>query len=222
MSKDYGQFCGLAKAARVLGERWALLIIRDLSIGSRRFKDLHDGLPGVPTSVLTTRLRELEEAGVVERRAAAPPHRGVVYELTPYGRELQPALDALGRWGALRMAAPEPEDIITGSSLAAALRAGYQPGAAAPAATYLVHAGPATAWARTEGGELTVGAGPPEADPDLVIRAGPQLRLLLAGQVPPAEALRSGAVEIDGPPAAFEAFAEAFHVPLDDTVPVPG
>src|SRR5690625_3527183 len=97
MAKDYGQFCGVAKAASVLGERWALLVVRDLSIGPRRFKDLHDALPGIATSLLTTRLRELEAAGVVERRVAALPGGGLTYALTKYGQELLPVLDALGR-----------------------------------------------------------------------------------------------------------------------------
>src|SRR5690625_3904343 len=100
MVKEYGQFCGLARAASLLGERWALLVLRDLSIGPRRFTDLHQGLPGVPTSLLTTRLRELEEAGVVARTAHDSPGGGVLYRLTQHGEQLTPILDALGRWGA--------------------------------------------------------------------------------------------------------------------------
>lgn len=90
MSKDYGQFCGLANAATTLGERWALLLVRDLSVGPRRFKELHEGLPGIPTSVLTTRLRELETAGIAQRQIADSAQRGVVYALTPYGEQLAP------------------------------------------------------------------------------------------------------------------------------------
>ena len=69
MTKDYGQFCGLARASSLLGERWTLLVLRDLSVGPRRFKDLHEGLPGVPTSLLTNRLRDLEAADVVARKS---------------------------------------------------------------------------------------------------------------------------------------------------------
>lgn len=215
MSKDYGQFCGLAKAASVLGERWALLVARDLSVASLRFTDLHQGLPGIPTSLLTTRLRELEAAGVVERQVAAQPGRGAVYALTAYGKELQPALDALGRWGAQRMSTPEPDDVVTDGSLAAALRTAYKP-TRSIAATYQVHAGPATAWATVEGRDVVVGTGQPTTTPDLIIRSGPQMRLLLAGRLSPHEALDSGEIDIEGSKAAFEAFASAFHVPLDN------
>lgn len=215
MSKDYGQFCGLAKAVQVLGERWALMIVRDLSVGARRFKELHEGLPGVPTTVLTTRLRELEQAGIVERAVPARPSRGLLYTLTPYGQELTPVLDALGQWGAKRMSAPSPHDIITDSSLAAALRTGFQPGKPAAAVTYLIHAGPATAWATTAGDSITVGTGEPDAVPDLTIHSGPQMRLLLAGELSSADALASGDFQIEGPRRALDTFVRTFHVPLD-------
>lgn len=216
MAKDYGQFCGLARAARVLGERWALLIVRDLSVEPRRFKELHEGLPGVPTSVLTTRLRELEQMDIVERRTAEQPGGGVLYALTPYGAELTPILDSLGRWGAQRMSVPAQEEVITGSSLAAALRAAYRPGAVTGTTTYLVHAGPVTVWATVGGEDVVVATGLPESDPDLIIHSGPQLRLLLAGRLAPEEAISSGALEVEGPVEELETFLQAFHVPLDD------
>lgn len=218
MLKEYGQFCGLAKATSLLGERWTLLVMRDLSVGPRRFKDLQEGLPGIPTSLLTGRLRELEKAGAVARRAGGLPDGGVLYGLTPRGAELTPILDALGRWGARTMATPESEDVITDSSLAAALRAGYVTGAVGVAQTYLVRAGTATAWARAEPDRVAVGEGRPATAPDLVIHGGPQLRMLLAGRLSPAEAIAAGELEIEGPQPAFEAFARAFHVPLDESV----
>src|SRR5690625_1631701 len=160
MTKDYGQFCGVAKAASTLGERWALLVVRDLSIGPRRFNELHEGLPGIATSLLTTRLRELEAAGVVERRVAAFPGRGLTYALTDYGQELLPVLDALGRWGARRMREPEPADVVTDSSLAAAMRAAFQQQIpVATPATFQVHMGHASAWAGIGADGIEVGAG---------------------------------------------------------------
>lgn len=216
MSKDYGQFCGLAKAAWVLGERWALLLVRDLSVGPRRFKELHDGLPGIPTSVLTVRLRELETADVIERQIAESPQRGVVYGLTNYGKQLEPVLDALGKWGAQKMHVPAPHDMITSASLAAALRSAYQPGVVTEATTYVVHSGPATAWAQAHNDNISVGTDAPAFSPDLTIHAGPQLRFVLAGTLSAPEALASGAVEITGPEQAFETFSRAFRVPLDE------
>lgn len=164
MSKDYGQFCGLAKAAAVLGERWALLILRDLSVGPSRFGELQEGLPGIPTTVLTTRLRELEAHGVVTRRPAPLPQRGLAYQLTDYGRDLAPILDSLGRWGARRMASPDADDVMTPASLAAALRTAYRPGVLPDSVTIHVVAGPVDAWARTERADRT-SAEPEDDDP---------------------------------------------------------
>lgn len=217
MGKDYSQFCGLAKAAWVLGERWALLLVRDLSVAPRRFKDLHEGLPGIPTNVLTTRLRELETAGVAERQIAASPQRGVVYQLTDYGEQLQPILDALGLWGAQRMSTPESNDVVTSASLAAALRSAYQPDVLQGPITYLVHAGPATAWVQAESANIVVGTDTPDVSPDVTLHAGPQIRLLLAGTISASEALDSGAIEVEGPQNSLATFCRAFHVPLDNS-----
>ncbi|PSK96020.1 HxlR family transcriptional regulator [Murinocardiopsis flavida] len=214
MVKDYGQFCGLAKASSVLGERWSLLIVRDLSVAPCRFKDLHEGLPGIPTSVLTTRLRDLQVAGVVTRVADELPGGGVLYTLTPHGRALQPILDALGRWGAGTMTTPQPEDVVTDASLAAALRAGFQQGATDTTTSYVVHTGAATAWADATPDAITVGPGAPDRPADLTIHSGPQLRAVLAGELSPAAALSSGAVRIEGSPEVFERFVRTFHVPL--------
>src|SRR5919199_1777683 len=106
--RSYGQFCGIARALDLVGERWALLVVRELVLGPKRFSDLRAGLPGIGTNVLTTRLRELEAGGVIARRELPPPAGSTVYQLTEYGRELQPVLLALGRWGARSMGEREP------------------------------------------------------------------------------------------------------------------
>ncbi|MFD0557086.1 HxlR family transcriptional regulator [Stackebrandtia endophytica] len=214
MSKDYGQFCGLAKASSVLGERWSLLIVRDLSLAPRRFKDLHEGLPGIPTSVLTTRLRDFQAAGVVTRVADEQPGGGVLYTLTPHGESLKPILDALGRWGAEAMAVPGPQDVVTDASLAAALRAGYQPGVTDTTTSYTICTGAATAWAEATPDGVTVGLGTPDLPADLTIHSGPELRAVLAGDLSPAAALADGTVHIEGKPEVFERFARTFRVPL--------
>lgn len=219
MSKDYGQFCGISRAAQVLGERWALMIVRDLTVSPRRFTDLHEGLPGIPTTVLTARLRELEESAVITRRAAPAPARGVLYELTTRGHDLQPILDALGRWGAETMDTPREADVVTDSSLAAALRSAHRPGAPARLLTYHVRSGAASAWATTRGDEVTVGPGEPSSDPDLSIDAGPELRLLLAGTLTPEEALASGGVTLAGARRLLEEFTRSFRVPLASPTP---
>src|SRR5688500_14334398 len=107
-NRSYGQFCGLARALETVGERWALLLVRDLLAGPRRYSDLRRGLPRIPTNVLAARLRELEDAGVVERQLLPRPETGFVYALTALGQELEPALRALGRWGARTLGDPRP------------------------------------------------------------------------------------------------------------------
>src|SRR4051794_31511717 len=99
-SRTYGDRCGVARALDVVGERWALLVVRELLLGAKRFTDLRGGLPRVSPDVLAQRLRELEDAGIVQRRTLPPPAASKVYELTPRGAELEPVVIALGRWGA--------------------------------------------------------------------------------------------------------------------------
>jgi len=98
--KSYGQYCALAKALDVVGDRWTLLIVRELLIrGSCRYTDIRDGLPGVATNLLAARLDELEKAGVIERFEAPPPIAAALFRLTPRGKELEAPLRAIGRWG---------------------------------------------------------------------------------------------------------------------------
>src|SRR5437588_11310339 len=128
--RTYGQFCGLAHAMELVGERWALLVVRDLVLGPKRFGDLRRGLPRIPTNILSARLKELEAAGVVRRRLLPRPAAGVAYELTEYGRELEDVVLRLGLWGAKSLREPLPEDIVTTDSLVLALRATFRPEAA--------------------------------------------------------------------------------------------
>ena len=104
MARTYADRCGIARALDVVGERWALLIVRELMLGPKRFTDLRAGLPRVAPDVLAQRLRELEEEGVVERSTLPPPAASKVYALTEQGRALEPVLLALGRWGSRRPA----------------------------------------------------------------------------------------------------------------------
>src|SRR5213075_2693551 len=96
--RTYGDRCGIARALDVVGERWALLVVRELLLGAKRFTDLRAGLPGLSADVLAQRLRDLEAAGVVQRDTLPPPAASRVYELSDRGRELEPVILALGRW----------------------------------------------------------------------------------------------------------------------------
>lgn len=212
--KDYGQFCGLAKAASILGERWALLILRTVMVSPKRFTEIRQANPGVPTTVLTTRLRELQIAGVIERRLDAAPERGVTYALSEYGEGLRPILDALGRWGAQRMLVPVEGDVLTSSALAAALQAAFVPGQAPGTRICSVRAGDAAAHARVSTARIQIGEGVAEAS-DLTVHASGGLRELLGRIATTEEVLADGRISLDGPRALFEEFARIFHVPLD-------
>ena len=206
--KTYGQYCGLARAAELLGERWTLVILRDLLVGPKRFNELRMGIPGIPSNILTNRLGDLERAEVVERAVEG---RNVVYRLSGYGQDLEPILLAIGRWASRRMDAPREGERPTDSSLAAALLTGRTEAAVEPFTVEVV-VGPAVANAKVEESDISVAEGP-VIDPELRL-GGPGLRRLLAdGDVE--AALSSGDIDFDGPASLVEEFVRAFHVPLD-------
>jgi DNA-binding HxlR family transcriptional regulator len=128
--RSYNEYCGVARALDLVGERWALLVVRELVLGPKRFTDLREGLPGIGTNVLSTRLRELEADGLVKKVELPPPAASTVYELTEYGRRLQPAMLALGRWGAESLGSREPAQSLRSEWFAVALRAFFKPRAA--------------------------------------------------------------------------------------------
>ncbi|MDT9681435.1 winged helix-turn-helix transcriptional regulator [Streptomyces sp. TRM76323] len=110
--RSYDQYCAAARALDAVGDRWTLLIVRELLAGPRRYTDLHADLPGVSTDMLATRLRDMERDGLATRRRLPPPSSAYVYELTGRGRELLPVLRALARWGAPALDGPRPTDAV--------------------------------------------------------------------------------------------------------------
>jgi DNA-binding HxlR family transcriptional regulator len=124
--RRYDQYCPVAGALDIVGERWALLIVRELLSGSKRFADLEAGLPGVGTATLTTRLAELEDAGIIEKRRLGVPAAATVYALTDWGAELDTVIYALGRWSAPRLGKAAPRYQLRASWLATALSAFYR------------------------------------------------------------------------------------------------
>jgi DNA-binding HxlR family transcriptional regulator len=212
-NRSYGQFCGFARALEVVGERWALLVVRDLVLGPKRFTELRRGLPRIPTNILSARLKELEDAGVLRRRVLPRPAAGVVYELTGYGQELEDIVLRLGLWGARSLGEPRPDDIVTTDSLILALRATFLPEAAGELrAGYQLNLGDVVVHARIDQGGLEVGEGP-LARADLVIETGPAIRALLSGELSPGEAVQTGSVRLTGDPDLLTRFVEAFHIP---------
>ena len=123
--RTYDDPCGIARALDRVGERWALLVVRELLLGPRRFTDLRAGLPAASPNVLSQRLRELEDSGILQRRALGPPGAATVYELTPWGRDLEPVILALARWGS--RATPIPRGDLSPSALVIALQTTFDP-----------------------------------------------------------------------------------------------
>src|ERR671922_1795422 len=124
--RTYGEACALAHALDVVGERWALLVVRELLLGPKRFSDLHAGLADASPNVVSQRLRDLTKHGVVHRRDVGPPTRVRLYELTDWGRELEPVVLHLGRWGA-RAPQPATRRPLGIDSLVLSLKAAFDP-----------------------------------------------------------------------------------------------
>jgi DNA-binding HxlR family transcriptional regulator len=208
--RDYGQYCGVTRAVELIGERWALLIIRDLLVGPRRYGELAAGLPRIPSNILAVRLKELQGAGVIRR---VPRSRVVIYELTPYGRELEPVVLALGAWGFKAMGDPREEQIITPDSMTMALRTAFQPHVAAelPATAYAARLGPADLLIRVDGSTLNVARG--DGPADLAFAAGPDIRRLISGELSPDRAITTGVIEVlRGRGELLDRFASTFHL----------
>lgn len=212
-TRSYGKFCGFAHAVELVGERWALVLVSDLIRGPKRFSELQRGQPRIPSNVLSARLKELENAGIVHRRVLPRPASGVTYELTDYGRELEDVVLGLGRWGAMSMSEPQPDDTVTADTVYLALRSTFRPEAARRLrATYELRIGDIVVHARIDNGSLEVDEGP-LPDADLVIETDFSLHPLLTGQLDPNEAIAGGRVRLEGDRRLFERFVEAFHVP---------
>jgi DNA-binding HxlR family transcriptional regulator len=208
--RTYGDGCSSAHALDLVGERWALLIVRDLLFGPKRFTDLHAGLAHGSPNVLTQRLRELEEAGVVRRRRLPPPASARVYELTEWGAELEPILMGLQRWGA--RSPSYPLDRPAGCDAAMlALKNGFD-GAAAQDVSVRAEVRFATDTFRltVDRGAVDIARGPAD-HPDVVIETDPHTleELGLAGRSLGA-AESAGAVRIEGDRAALERLLSVF------------
>ncbi|WP_350347844.1 helix-turn-helix domain-containing protein [Agromyces sp. G08B096] len=217
--RGLGQYSGVARAVERIGERWALLIVRDLLHGARRYSDLKQGLPRIPTNILSDRLKELQEAGVVRR---VPTVRGG-YELTAYGRALEPVVLELERWGFSALGEPGDGEIVTADVLATTLRAAFRPDVAAglPPTEYVLHVAGTSVSATVVGDRLdvvpvgpaalpqparAVSAEPPEAILELL--ADPAaLTGLLAGDADP-----DRVSVLSGRPAFLERFTRTFHI----------
>ncbi len=212
--RSYGEACRFAYALDLVGERWALLVVRELLLGPKRFTDLRHGLPNASPNILSERLRELERGGVVHRRKLPPPAAAQVYELTEWGKELEAVVTQLGAWGARSPVPPEHREIGP-DSIVLALRSLFDPEAAAGLeAGYELRIGDDRYRVDVAGGELTLGRGGAE-DPVATIEVGDAgaLAAVLTGELPLDAALESGTARIEGTKKDVRRFLGLFPMP---------
>ncbi len=218
--RSYDDLCGIARALNAVGERWALLVVRELVFGPKRFTDLRAGLPGVSDNVLSQRLRELEGAAVVRRYRLGPPSRAQVYELTPHGEGLVPVLLALGRWGSrIEPPAGAPAELSV-DALAFALRTTFDPAAAGDLrVTCHLSVGDDEFTVEVADGGVRVARGAP-ARADVTLTTGaPTLQGLVFAGGSLSAAERAGAVAVHGRRAVAARLLRCFprSAPADTT-----
>jgi DNA-binding HxlR family transcriptional regulator len=199
--RSYRQYCAVAKALDVIGDRWNLLIVRELLLrGACRYTDLLHGLPGIATNLLADRLRELEQAGIVYREDAPPPIATTLFRLTPRGEALNAAMLELGRWGAPLLAEPADNDAYRGHWLASLDLSDQAPDE--PPVRIELRTGEEAVTLDTVDGSVRTRPGPAET-PDLILTGPPQLVVgVLTGRLTLADAQAAG-LEYDGDLAAL-------------------
>src|SRR3954471_2271259 len=211
MAKRFEQYCPVAHAMSLVGERWALLVVRELLKGPRRYTDLAGGLPGIGTNVLATRLRELEAAGVIARRRLPPPAASTVYELTDYGAELEEVLHAMARWGARSLGLPRTHDELDADWGVNAFPALLYPERAREVtARYVVRIGDEAFTVGLDDGCLHVAAGAEgEPDADLAMDFATVYELV-TGHRAAGDGIEDGRLRVDGDRDAAMRFFEMF------------
>lgn len=204
--RTYGQYCAVAKSLDVLGDRWTILILRELLIrDGLRYTDLREALPGIASNLLADRLRELGKAGLIAREEAPAPIASTLFRLTERGREARPVIEELGRWGAAAMVeGPAPGDVFQSQWLAFPAELYLHDSAPdEPPVTLEVRIGDEVSTIATGDGEVSVTLGAP-AEPDAVLAGEPQLILgVLSGQLDLADARRLG-LEFGGDAAVLD------------------
>jgi DNA-binding HxlR family transcriptional regulator/putative sterol carrier protein len=201
----------MARALDVLGERWTLLIVRELLTGPKRFKDLLEGLPGIGTNLLAGRLKELEGEGVLRRTTLPPPAGSAVYELTGRGRDLEPVLMGLARWGVDLLGEPRPGEAFKPAWAVQAMKATFRPDVARwVRETYEFRVGEDVFHVRVDDGVSEPEYGP-AWEPDLILRTDPDTFLaLVSGRTEASDAIEAGRLDIEGDAEALARVGEIF------------
>ncbi|GHE73093.1 transcriptional regulator [Streptomyces spiralis] len=212
--RSYDQYCSTARALDAVGDRWTLLIVRELLAGPRRYTDLHADLPGVSTDMLASRLKDMERDGLAGRRRLPPPGAAYVYELTPRGRDLLPVLQALGEWGQAELGEPRPTDALRAHWFALPLlRALRAAGAGEGTVEVRLEEGVFHLYAGEDvrpGSGPVYGDGPAPGEPDAVLALDSGTCTAVArGELGLADAVRDGRVDVTGDGAPAKALRQA-------------
>jgi DNA-binding HxlR family transcriptional regulator len=211
--KRFDQYCPLAHALGLVGERWAFLVVRELLHGPKRYTDLLEGLPGIGTNILAARLRSLEEGGIVRKRQLPPPAASKVYELTEYGSELEEVFWALARWGARSLGPPGPDDELYPEWGVNAFTALFFPEAARGLTeTYVLRVNGDVFSAHVEDGHMRASVGAAE---DAVVEIETDMETffsLAGGRLAPRAALKQRLARVAGDRAAYERFFQVFSL----------
>jgi DNA-binding HxlR family transcriptional regulator len=212
-SRSYDDACATAHALDLIGERWAMLVMRELMLGPRRFSDLRASLPGISANVLTQRLEGLEVTGIVRRRKLAPPASVQVYELTKWGLEAEPILLSLGRW-AVRSPKHDPTLPLSPVALMLSFRAKFEPAKARGLDVSIgFRFGEEMFSVGVRKGVLTTERGEP-AKPDVEVTGSPAaVAGLVYGKAPLKDLERQGVLSISGDKAALTRFADLYEMP---------
>lgn len=215
--RTYGDSCGIARALDLVGERWALLVARELLLGPKRFTDLRAGLPSVGPDVLAQRLRELEGSGIIRRSQLPPPAASRVYELTEWGRELEPVLLALGRWGSRAPLADQPPPLGV-DAIVIALETTFDPeaGTGEPSldASYELALGDQMFALRISAGKLNVRRGRVAAPMAAIATDPGTLAAVLWHGRALETAVADGSMRIEGDPDGARALLRKFPAPV--------
>ena len=209
--RTYREYCAIARSLDLLGQRWTLLIVRDLFLGPQRYTDLQAGLPGIATDILTARLRTLEDEGLVRRRELPPPAPATVYELTDAGRRLGPLIRALGELGLKLLDTPGPGQPVNPGPVVMSLNLTFRPDALPDLVeTYGLEIDGQAFTVAVERRTVRTERGVP-ASPAATFRTDPRTLVgLVRGETTTAAAEAEGALEVDGDPAALGRFAALF------------
>lgn len=212
--RSYGEACRFAHALDLVGERWALLVVRELLLGPKRFTDLRAGLPHASSNILSERLRDLEQGGVIQRRKLPPPAGSSVYELTEWGFELEPIVTKLGAWGARSPFPPETKE-INADSIVLALRSLFNAAAAGDLeASYELRIGDESFGVEVANEELQLHRDPADNPTvSLAVPDAPTFAAILGGQLSLDDALVSGEAQINGSKQAAKRFLRLFPMP---------